>query len=184
MTTTDRRPRSVAEPDGGRADGGQSSSAGQSSSGGRHAKPDGASAAIRVGYVPRHAKPATGDEAPTDPGRRVRVVLAERRDHILRTRTLDDVEEQTPVGQYLVDRLMKTQLGLALRLGAVAAIGLGALPVLFATVPEIGQVSVVGIRLPWLLLGVLAYAFLLVLGWMHTRAAERNERDFADLVED
>jgi hypothetical protein len=44
-------------------------------------------------------------------------------------------------------------------------------------------VTVFGVRLPWLLLGVLAYPFLLLVGWVYVRMAERNERDFAELVE-
>jgi hypothetical protein len=34
----------------------------------------------------------------------------------------------------------------------------------------------------WLLLGVVAYPFLWGLGWFYVRRAERNERDFADLM--
>jgi hypothetical protein len=30
---------------------------------------------------------------------------------------------------------------------------------------------------------VLVYPFLLVVGWQYVRRVERNERDFADLVE-
>ncbi len=35
----------------------------------------------------------------------------------------------------------------------------------------------------WLLLGVVVYPFLLLLGWRYVRSVERNEQDFADLVE-
>ena len=41
---------------------------------------------------------------------------------------------------------------------------------------------VLGVPLPWLLLGVVVYPFLVLLGWLYVRRAERNERDFADLV--
>ena len=36
--------------------------------------------------------------------------------------------------------------------------------------------------LAWLLLGVLAYPWLVLLGWLYIRRVESNERDFADLV--
>ena len=39
-----------------------------------------------------------------------------------------------------------------------------------------------GIPLPWLLLGVGVYPVLVLLGWRYIRSAERNERDFADLL--
>ncbi|MGH3585554.1 MAG: hypothetical protein ACRDQ0_04450, partial [Pseudonocardia sp.] len=65
-----------------------------------------------------------------------------------------------------------------------AGLVLGLLPLLFAIVPEIARVEVLGIRLPWLLLGVLVYPFLWVLGWWHSRAAERVEQSFAETVQD
>ncbi len=37
--------------------------------------------------------------------------------------------------------------------------------------------------LPWLLLGVLAYPFMIVLAWRAVVGAERNEHDFAELVQ-
>jgi hypothetical protein len=58
------------------------------------------------------------------------------------------------------------------------------LPLLFAMVPEVGRVEVLGIRLPWLLLGVLVYPFLFGLGLWHTRTAEHLEQNFAETVQD
>jgi hypothetical protein len=43
-------------------------------------------------------------------------------------------------------------------------------------------VQLLGLPLPWWLLGVLVYPTLLVLGWAYVRRAERNERDFAELM--
>jgi hypothetical protein len=119
------------------------------------------------------------------PSQRTRVVLADgraRRSRV-RTRARQELEEQTGVGEALVRGLVRAQLALALRLSVVVGIGLGLLPLLFALVPGLAEVRVLGIALPWLLLGVLAYPFLLVVGWVHVRVAERNERDFAELVE-
>ncbi|GHJ48424.1 hypothetical protein Cs7R123_57660 [Catellatospora sp. TT07R-123] len=113
---------------------------------------------------------------------RVRVDLAAHR----RTRPVAgahaELVEQTPVGDVLVRELMRVQLGLALRLAGVVAVTLGGLPLVFTLWPAVTRVSVAGIGLPWLLLGVAAFPFLAVAGWVYTRLAERNEADFAALV--
>jgi len=54
--------------------------------------------------------------------------------------------------------------------------------VLFALAPGLAHVSVDGLPLPWLLLGVLAYPAVIVIAWVYVRAAQRNERRFAELV--
>ncbi|HEU4426485.1 MAG TPA: hypothetical protein VFR67_28420 [Pilimelia sp.] len=118
-----------------------------------------------------------------DPPRRTRVVLAEvaqRRDAADRIRT--ELAEQTRVGDALVRGLVRAQLALALRLAVVVAIGLGALPLLFAVAPAVGTATLFGVNLPWLLLGFAAFPFLVVVGWAYIHLAERNEQDFADLV--
>ena len=63
------------------------------------------------------------------------------------------------------------------------ALLLGGLPLLFAVGPGLARVEVAGLRLPWLLLGVLAYPFLCAVAWVHVRQAERNEQDFAEFVD-
>jgi hypothetical protein len=114
----------------------------------------------------------------------VRVVLAgSSRANNRLVRPRQELEEQTRVGEVLVRGLVRAQLALALRVSAIVAVGLGLLPLLFAVAPDLAKVTVFGIRLPWLLLGVVAYPFLLAVGWVYTRMAERNERDFAELVE-
>lgn len=115
---------------------------------------------------------------------RVRVVLSERRSTAQSSRGLSDVQDPGAVGTLLRNSLVRTQLLLALRVSVVALIGLGVLPALFIAVPVIGQVEVLGIRLPWLLLGVLVYPFLLGLGWWYVTSAEAAEQDFADDVAD
>jgi hypothetical protein len=57
------------------------------------------------------------------------------------------------------------------------------LPLLFATFPGLVRVHVLGMPLPWVLLAFAVYPLLLGLGWAYVRAAERNERDFADVVQ-
>lgn len=131
-------------------------------------------------------KPLYGFD-PTDdmpPGERVRIVLAERRVPTRAVRTVAEIEQQTETGELLLGNLLRAQLTLGLRLGLVAVFVLGALPVLFLVLPSLGTVDVAGLRLPWLLLGLAPYPFMLVLAWVYTRAAEHNELDFADNVED
>lgn len=127
--------------------------------------------------------PVPAPRAPEPPGR-ARIVLAEvsrRADRADRTRT--ELAQQTRVGEALVRGLVRAQLALALRLSLVVAIGLGGLPWLFAIAPSVGRVTVLGVKLPWLLLGVVSFPFLIGVGWAYVRLAERNEQDFTDLVQ-
>ncbi|MEU7824638.1 hypothetical protein [Catellatospora sp. NPDC049111] len=115
-------------------------------------------------------------------GDRVRVDLAAHRRVRPRPGAHDELVEQTPMGDALVRELMRVQLGLALRLAAVVAVALGGLPLLFSLWPAGTHVSVAGMPLPWLLLGVVSFPFLAGAGLVYTRLAERNEADFAALV--
>ena len=78
--------------------------------------------------------------------------------------------------------LLREQLRLALGVLAVLGLTVGVLPLLFHLLPGLSAVHLLGLPLGWLLLGVLVYPWLLVLGWAYVRRAERNERDFAELV--
>ncbi|MBB5829938.1 hypothetical protein HDA31_006127 [Micromonospora carbonacea subsp. aurantiaca] len=121
--------------------------------------------------------------APTAPGR-TRIVLAEvsRREPDA-DRARAELAQQTRVGEALVRGLVRAQLALALRLSLVVLIGLGGLPWLFAIAPSVGRVTVFGINLPWLLLGLVSFPFLIAVGWAYVWLAERNEQDFTDLVQ-
>lgn len=134
---------------------------------------------------PRGARfPRPDDPDAEATAKRVRVVLAERKGVARPVRTVVDIQEGTPVGELLRANLIGSQLRVALRFAAFAALTLGSLPLLFAWLPAIGQIDVLGLRLPWLLLGFLVYPFLLALGWWHTRTAERVEQNFADHVQE
>lgn len=125
-----------------------------------------------------------GMTAPVPPPR-VRVVLADiaRQRSGQHDRTHAELAEQTRLGEALVRGLVRAQLALALRLSIVVAIGLGGLPLLFVVAPSVGSVDVFGVKLPWLLLGVAAYPFLLAVGVTYVYLAERNEHDFTALVQ-
>ncbi|MDQ3885865.1 MAG: hypothetical protein M3308_02330 [Actinomycetota bacterium] len=120
---------------------------------------------------------------PSKRGKRVRVVLAERRRTRRVVRTFVEVQEQTAAGEELVRRLVRDQLHLAIRLGVLTVVVLGSLPLAFALVPSLGGVDVLGLRLPWLLLGVAVYPFLLAVAWFYNRNAEHYEQEFAEMVE-
>jgi Predicted transporter component len=137
-------------------------------------------AAVGAPTVSSSSEP--GEPQP-EPPKRVRVVLAERRSVARPVRTVDDVREGTGVGEVLRRGLIRSQLNVALGFAAAALVVLIALPLAFAFLPEVARVSVLGIRLPWLLLGGLIYPFLFGLGWWHARTAEKVEKGFADHVQ-
>jgi hypothetical protein len=113
---------------------------------------------------------------------RARVVLAHRRGaRMVRTRI--EVQEQTQVGDALVRGLVRAQLGLALRLAVVVVCTVGAIPLLNAAFPDLAALTVFGIRLNWLVLGVLVYPLLYGIGRLYVRLAEQGERDFVGVVE-
>lgn len=118
----------------------------------------------------------------TEPRPRVTVVLADGTRRPRPDAAAREIEEQTPVGELLVTGLIRTQLALAVRMSLVVAALFGIQPLMFAVSPGLAHVSVGGLPLPWLLLGVLAYPTVLAVAWAYVRAAQRNERHFAELV--
>jgi hypothetical protein len=125
---------------------------------------------------------AAADPAPPPPDR-VRVVLADaaRARRVGQART--ELAEQSGVGEALLTGLMRAQLGLALRLALVVAVGLGGLPLLFVVAPAVAEARLFGVTLPWLLLGLVAYPFLFGVGATYVWLSERTEREFAELVD-
>ncbi len=99
-----------------------------------------------------------------------------------RTTVVSEIDEGTGVGVAYMRSLVRSQLRLALGCSAVLVLTVGLLPVLFATIPWLRHTRVLGIPLPWLLLGVLTYPVLVAIALRYVRQAERNERDFHDLV--
>jgi hypothetical protein len=146
--------------------------------------PGGISVPAQRGAGQRGGRPADAESAEEQASRRVRVVLAERKGVARPVRTVITIQESSGVGELLRTNLIGSQLAIALRFAIGAGLTLGLLPLLFAIVPEIGRVEVLGIRLPWLLLGVLVYPFLFGLGLWHTRTAEHLEQNFAETVQD
>ena len=100
-----------------------------------------------------------------------------------RDRTLVELAEQTEVGDVLLRSLIRAQLSLAIRVFAVFGSVLLGLPALFATYDGLDDLSLLGIPLPWVILGGAIYPLLVLMALLYVRQAERNERDFVELVE-
>ena len=117
------------------------------------------------------------------PPARERVVLAKRRGaRMVRTRV--EVQEQTEIGDAMIRGLVRAQLSLATRVAAAVGLLFAVVPVLLLVFTDVADVVVFGVRLPWLLAVSVPLPILLGAGWFYIRAAERNEQDFADLVDD
>lgn len=98
-------------------------------------------------------------------------------------RTRVELQEQTEVGDALVRGLVRAQLGLALRLGALVLGTLTALACLDEVFPALGTVTVFGVRPDWLILGLLVYPAMYGVGRLYIRLAEQGERDFIRIVD-
>ncbi|AOS60927.1 hypothetical protein [Actinoalloteichus hymeniacidonis] len=115
--------------------------------------------------------------------RRVKVVLADRRAARKPLRELAELGEQTSVGEALVRNLIRAQLRTTLRLTLLVAVLLGVLPLLFWLFPGFATLSIAGIRISWVLLGVLPFPLFIAIGYAYNTQAQRNDRDFIDMVE-
>jgi hypothetical protein len=95
-----------------------------------------------------------------------------------------EIDEQTRIGEVYMTALIRSQRRLALVTCGFTALLLGGIALLGGLVPAYGRLRVWGLPLCWLLLGVLVYPVLIGLARFSVRQAERNERDFAELLRD
>ncbi|SDX37041.1 hypothetical protein SAMN05421504_1021185 [Amycolatopsis xylanica] len=129
--------------------------------------------------------------APTEPMpqpelpkiKRTRVILADPRQSAGTLRARVELEEQTSWGELLIKDLVKAQLKTGMLLWGLVIVLLGSLPALFYFLPGFGRVTLIGVPLPWLLLGVAPFPLLFGVGIWYNRLAERHERDFVDMIE-
>lgn len=119
-------------------------------------------------------RPAARVRVTGPPRRRRGQTVLPRRHHI---------DAETRLGEIYLSSLLREQLRLAALSLLGLLVGVVALPLLFWLVPSLAAVRWLGVPLPWLLIGVAVYPFLVLIGWRFVRAAERNEDDFAELVE-
>lgn len=87
------------------------------------------------------------------------------------------------LGTTYVTSLVRAQLRLSLLTLALGVLTLGAIPLLFAVVPQARVLTLFDLPLPWILLGVLVYPGVVLTARWYTRASERIEADFSDLVD-
>ncbi|MFF1421734.1 hypothetical protein [Streptomyces sp. NPDC058280] len=122
-------------------------------------------------------QPAPRASAARQPAPRREVVTGEPRRvrPLPRFRAQAEIDEQTALGDAYVRSLMRSQLRAGLTAFGGLALVVGTLPLAFATLRDATAV--------WVVLGFAAYPLLTLLAWWYVRRAERNERDFARLVE-
>jgi hypothetical protein len=126
---------------------------------------------------------ATAYQDPPTKPRRKRVVLADSRAPVTVLRTVVELEEQTSYGEELVSQFVRTQLRAAIQFWVPTVLAIGCLPALFFFIPELTDVTVAGVRLPWLAIGVLPFPLLWGVAYWYNSVAERQERDFVAMVE-
>jgi hypothetical protein len=107
----------------------------------------------------------------------------ERKGHRTRRTAASEIEAQSELGEIYLAALLRSQLRLALSTIVTLALTIGALPMLFWLVPSLTARHFLGMPVSWVLLAFACYPVLVVLAWRYVRAAERNERQFTDVVE-
>lgn len=96
--------------------------------------------------------------------------------------TSREIDEQTQVGAVYMDSLIRSQRRLAVMVCLTITVVLVGTAVLGALVPRFTQLRLLGVPLPWVVLGALVYPLLIAVAAYTVRKAERNERAFTELV--
>lgn len=93
-----------------------------------------------------------------------------------------EIDEQTELGEVYMRSLIRSQRRLALAVCGAIGVVLAGIALAGAMFPRFGTTRMLGLPLPWVLLGVLVYPVLIALAAYAVRQSERNERAFTDLV--
>ncbi len=93
-----------------------------------------------------------------------------------------EIDAQSEVGEIYMRSLMRSQLRLALAVVLMLVVLVGTIPLVFEVLPGVRRAHLLGIPVPWLMLGFGVYPVLIALAWFYVRRAERNEAAFHDLV--
>ena len=124
----------------------------------------------------------TGPPEPVPP---TRVVVTSPRMRARRRSTpygvTHDIDLQTRLGEVYMASLVRSQLRLAIFTCVLLGVAVAALPLMFWLAAD-GWLGA-GRWLPWALLGFGVYPALLSGAWWYVRHAERNEREFVELVD-
>lgn len=122
---------------------------------------------------------------PTEPGLPRRVVVTSPRMRARRRTSgygvTQDIDTQTRLGEVFMASLIRSQLRLAIFTCAALILAVAVLPLVFSLAPDSWLGA--GQWLPWGVLGIGVYPCLLAGGWWYVRQAERNEREFVELVD-
>jgi hypothetical protein len=121
----------------------------------------------------------------SNPSRRVRITHP-RTEAARRAPTrpaIREIDEQTQIGEVYMRSLVRSQRRLALLVCSLTGLLLAGIALLGGAAPGFARIHVLGIALPWLVLGVLIYPLMIGLAIYAVRHAERNERDFTHLVQ-
>jgi len=94
-----------------------------------------------------------------------------------------EIDEQTHLGELYMRSLLRTQFRLAMLVCTVMFCVVFGMPLMFLIVPELREIHLLGVPLPWALLAGLIYPAFVAGAWLYVRQAERNERHFAELME-
>jgi uncharacterized membrane protein (DUF485 family) len=93
-----------------------------------------------------------------------------------------EIDEQTRLGDVYMLSLIRSQRRLAVTVCAGVTVLLVGTALLGSFADRFVATRVLGVPLPWLVLGLLVYPLLIALGWYTVRSAERTERHFLELV--
>jgi hypothetical protein len=93
-----------------------------------------------------------------------------------------EIDEQTRIGDVYMSSLIRSQRRLALLTCAAVTALLGGTALVAAYSDSFRSGRILGLPVPWLVLGLAVYPPLIGLGWWTVRVAERNERAFLNLV--
>ncbi|MGW7682109.1 hypothetical protein ACWGID_15295 [Kribbella sp. NPDC054772] len=93
-----------------------------------------------------------------------------------------EIDEQTRLGEVYMQSLIQSQLRLTLAVIGGVLLVLGSIPLLFWLVPPARTLSVFGLPLPWVILGILVYPVVYVAARIYVRHAERIEAEFTEFV--
>ncbi|MGW6278884.1 hypothetical protein [Kribbella sp. NPDC055071] len=93
-----------------------------------------------------------------------------------------EIDEQTRLGEIYMHSLIQSQLRLTLAVIAGVIVVLGSIPLLFWLVPPTRTLSISGLPLPWVVLGVAVYPVVYVAARTYVRKAERIETEFTEFV--
>ena len=93
-----------------------------------------------------------------------------------------EIDEQTRLGEIYMLSLVQSQLRLTLAVIGGVVLVLGSIPLLFWLVPPTRTLSIFGLPLPWVILGILVYPVVYVAARVYVRNAERIEAEFTEFV--